>query len=237
MDILYIVMPAYNEQDNIEDVVRKWIPLLDKCDSASKMVVADSGSSDNTHKILLSLCEEYPQLTILDTEYKEHGPKLTALYGYALDKGADYIFQTDSDNQTSEKDFDRFWENRKDYDALMGVRNKRGDGLNRKLVSKVLSAIVRLYFGVKMQDVNVPYRLMSSKALGKCIGDIPTDQFLSNVYLSVLLCRNNCSIGYHEISFENRKKGKNFINPVRIVKIGIRALTDFKRLAKQKIYN
>lgn len=45
MDSLYIVMPAYNEEDNIEQVVRDWYPLLNGKSPDSRLVIADSGST------------------------------------------------------------------------------------------------------------------------------------------------------------------------------------------------
>lgn len=61
------------------------------------MVIADSGSTDATHGILLELQKNYPQLEILSDTGKQHGPKLIALYSYAIRQKVDYIFQTDSD--------------------------------------------------------------------------------------------------------------------------------------------
>ena len=52
LDTLYIVMPAYNEEDNIIDVVSSWYPILEGKDPASRLVVADSGSVDRTHELL-----------------------------------------------------------------------------------------------------------------------------------------------------------------------------------------
>ena len=52
MDTLYIVMPAYNEEGNIEEVVKSWYPLLSGKSEDSRLVVADSGSKDRTHAIL-----------------------------------------------------------------------------------------------------------------------------------------------------------------------------------------
>ena len=54
MDKLYIVMPAYNEEENIESVVREWYSVLIGDDS--RLIVADSGSTDGTHDILVSVC-------------------------------------------------------------------------------------------------------------------------------------------------------------------------------------
>ena len=65
MDTLYVVMPAYNERDNIEDVVSSWYPVLEGKNPDSRLVVADSGSTDDTHEILVKMQEKYPQLVIL----------------------------------------------------------------------------------------------------------------------------------------------------------------------------
>ena len=101
MDSLYIVMPAYNEEANILSVVDSWYGVLADKSPDSRLVVADSGSVDATHNILLKYKQNHPQLEILEKTEKQHGPKVIALYDYAIKQGADYIFQTDSDGQTS----------------------------------------------------------------------------------------------------------------------------------------
>ena len=65
MDSLYIVMPAYNEEANIESVVRQWYPILEGKGEDSRLVIADSGSKDRTHEVLTNLQKEFPQLEIL----------------------------------------------------------------------------------------------------------------------------------------------------------------------------
>ena len=45
-DVIYIVMPAYNEEDNINAVVEAWYPILTGKSEKSRLVIADSGSSD-----------------------------------------------------------------------------------------------------------------------------------------------------------------------------------------------
>ena len=88
-DTLYVVMPAYNEAENIKKVVSDWYEVLSVASDDSRLVVADVGSTDETHEILLSMKSEFPKLVTLETEYKEHGPKLLALYKHAYEKGAD----------------------------------------------------------------------------------------------------------------------------------------------------
>lgn len=48
-------MPAYNEEANIEQVVKDWYPVLEGKSAESRLVIADSGSSDKTHEILENL--------------------------------------------------------------------------------------------------------------------------------------------------------------------------------------
>ena len=84
MDILYIVMPAYNEEANILRVVDSWYQLLEGKDPASRLVVADSGSTDATHNILTKYSSRHPQMEILEKTEKQHGPKVIALYDHAI---------------------------------------------------------------------------------------------------------------------------------------------------------
>ena len=49
-DKLYIVIPAYNEEENIDDVVNEWHEVVEKINEESKLVIIDDGSRDNTYK-------------------------------------------------------------------------------------------------------------------------------------------------------------------------------------------
>ena len=84
LDTLFIVMPAYNEKENIENVFKQWYPILKDKNINSKLVIADSGSTDGTHEILENFQKKYPQLEILTNTNKQHGPKIIALYSYAI---------------------------------------------------------------------------------------------------------------------------------------------------------
>ena len=167
MDILYIVMPAYNEEDNIIDVVTSWYPVLEGKDPASRIVVADSGSQDRTHDLLEDFKKDHPQLEILSNTDKQHGPKVIALYDYAIKDGADFIFQTDSDGQTMPGEFDGFWQMRHGYKGIFGNRIVRGDGKSRAFVEKVVCFLVKRYFHVKVPDANAPFRLMNAQTVAK----------------------------------------------------------------------
>ena len=57
-------MPAYNEEAAIEDVVKNWYKILEGKNSKSRIVIADSGSTDKTHLLLLEIKKTHPQIEI-----------------------------------------------------------------------------------------------------------------------------------------------------------------------------
>ena len=233
MDTLYIVMPAYNEEKNIESVVRSWYPVLKGKSESSRLVIADSGSRDRTHEILEQLRSgEFPQLEILHTDNQYHGPKVIALYKYAIANGADYIFQTDSDGQTDPEEFGAFWKARRKYAGIFGNRKVRGDGKDRAFVEKVVCALVLLYFGVKIPDANAPFRLMKALTVAKYIDKMPEDYNLPNIMMTTYFAYYREPTAFRTISFKPRQAGVNSVNIPRIVKIGWNALGDFHKLKK-----
>ncbi len=233
MDKLYIVMPAYNEEANIIDVVKEWYPVLEGKDEESRMVIADGGSKDNTLKILYNLQKQYPKLEVFSKPGTDHGTKLIFLYDYAIKKRADYIFQTDSDGQTNPDEFTSFWKLRKKYDAVMGNRSDREDGKSRVFVENVLRFVLWIFFKAKTPDANAPFRLMKSELVAKYLYKMPKDFNLPNAVLAACFAKFNEKVKYLHVSFRPRQGGKNYMNIKRIIKIGWDSLGNFRRLSKK----
>jgi glycosyltransferase involved in cell wall biosynthesis len=232
MDKLYIVIPAYNEQDNIESVAREWHEVVERIGGESRLVIIDDGSKDSTYNKLLELAGELKYLEPLTKPNQGHGPTCLYGYNYAIKKGADYIFQTDSDGQTLPSEFDEFWKDRKRYDMLIGYRHKRQDGLSRIFVTRVLRLVLLLTFRTWVKDSNTPYRLMKKETLEKYIGLIPKDFNLSNVIISVIYSKMKLAVKFIPITFRPRQKGVNSINFKKITKIGRKAFGDFIHINK-----
>lgn len=232
MEKLYIVIPAYNEEETIEMVAREWHEVVEKIGKESKLVIINDGSKDGTYKKLCDLKKKLPQLEPLTKENGGHGATLLYGYRYSIDNKADYIFQTDSDGQTNPKEFDAFWEERHKYDAIIGSRTERQDGTSRKFVEKTLLCILKMTFGVKIPDSNAPFRLMKTELVKKYINKMPQDFNLPNVMLTTYFAYFHEKIKFIEISFKPRQGGVNSINIKKIVKIGWKALSDFRMLKK-----
>ena len=230
MDTLYLIMPAYNEEVNIEKVIDDWYPVVEKTGENSRFVVVDDGSKDSTYEIMKRAAGERPQLIPLTKANKGHGATVLYGYYYAQEQGADYVFQTDSDGQTNPEEFWEFWKQREQYDMLIGHRCHREDGASRVFVTKVLKLVIRLCFGVSVTDANTPFRLMKAETLREQIGQIPEDFNLSNVLLSVIYAKKRLKVRYLPISFRQRQGGVNSINLRRIAGIGWQAVKDFRSI-------
>ncbi len=223
-DRLFIIIPAYNEQENIRQVVSDWYPIVETHGNDSRLVVIDDGSRDDTYKILKELESKMPKLTALTKANGGHGSTILYGYKYALENGADYIFQTDSDGQTLPSEFEPFWLARTKYDITIGYRNKRRDGFSRIFVTRILRLVVYMCFRVYVLDANTPYRLMSATTLRDNIRYIPDDFFLTNVALSAIYKKRRQKVHFIPISFRPRQGGTNSINLVKIFKVGLSSL-------------
>lgn len=232
-DTLYIIIPAYNEEENIMSVINDWYPIAEELGKKSRLVIIDDGSTDHTFDIISEATQKRPKLIPIKKSNTGHGPTVLFGYKYACSHGADYVFQTDSDGQTLASEFKYFWNQRTRYDMVVGWRNKREDGKDRIFVTKVLKMVIKICCGVTITDANTPFRLISIKILKKYIDLIPDDSNLTNVLLSIIFAKKKCSVKYEPITFRSRQGGSNFINMKRIFKIGRKAVIDFRKMNKK----
>lgn len=232
MEKMFLIMPAYNEEDNIENTVNDWYPIVESCGEKSLLVIINDGSKDETYSILKKLATERPQLMPLTKQNGGHGSTLLYGYRYSIDNGADYIFQTDSDGQTNPEEFKQFWDLRNKYDAIIGNRVERGDGKDRKFVENTVCFLLWLFFGIKISDANAPFRLMKTSLVAKYIDKLPKDFNIPNIMFTTYFVYHNEKVKFIPITFKPRQGGVNSINPKKIIKIGWKAIRDFYILKK-----
>ena len=234
MDSLYIVIPAYNEADNIEKLIDDWYPIVEQYNGngQSRLVIINDGSKDNTYDLLLRCSQGRPLLNPITKPNGGHGSAVLYGYRYAIDHKADYIFQTDSDRQTIPEEFHEFWSLRNSYEAILGKRPERQDGASRKFVENTLRLILWIMFGVRIPDANAPFRLMKTELVNRYIQKMPEHFNLPNVMFTTYFAYFQHNVAFKKITFRPRQGGVNSINVKKIVKIGWNAVGDFFYLKK-----
>lgn len=191
---LFLVMPVYNEQDCIKKVLNDWITTLSPLNVKKTFIVINDGSTDQTSQILKDFKKAQEvssaRLEVLDVKNAGHGAAILTGYQKAIELSdsthKSFVFQTDSDDQFESRDFFKLWELNKNYDFIFGHREIRHDAKNRLFISKILRILVRLYFGVKTYDPNIPFRLMETRSLEIVLKKLPKDLFAPNIFITVL---------------------------------------------------
>jgi glycosyltransferase involved in cell wall biosynthesis len=159
---LSVVLPAYNEEPNIERVVRQVVAYLEPTGIDYEILPVNDGSRDRTADILKALQQELPRVR------PQHHPQNRG-YGAALRTGFDaarkrYVFYMDGDGQFDIKDLDRLLPLATEEAIVTGFRIERRDPLVRRLNAKLFGGwLVRIMLGVTVKDLNCAFKLIPKR--------------------------------------------------------------------------
>ena len=168
---LVIVIPAYNEEACIHEVVPHWINGIAEVipKDQFKLLVINDGSRDKTGAILDELTGQYPNLIAKHQLNGGHGNAIFKGYQMAVQMNPNFVFQTDSDDQFVPSDFKNFWEKRNESDFVLGFREVRNDDPFRLLITRILKYSLLFIYGTYIHDANIPFRLIRTSFLNKLL--------------------------------------------------------------------
>lgn len=208
-EALYVVVPVYNEEACIADVIRDWTAVLGAAGVPHRVLVLNDGSRDKTREIAAQLALENPCIEVVDKPNSGHGQTCIVGYRLAIQRGATWIFQIDGDGQCDPQYFPGLWAKRLSYPVVLGRRVARADGTGRRLISWFCRLATRMASGVPVRDPNVPYRLMRADVLACAIEEFPTTFGLANVLVSVVLQQGlGERVAFERIGFRGRQGGE-----------------------------
>ena len=234
-DRLAVVMPVYNEQDAIENVIVEWSKELDKYNIDYTIFAYNDGSKDKTSEILHSLEKRFSKLKCVDKKNSGHGN--TILTGYReASKDYDWIFQTDSDNEMGVDGFHLIWDKRNDYDYLYCMRNNRIQPLARKIISIVSRLTIKLFYGFYgVYDVNSPYRLMRVNVFKDFYNKIPDDTFAPNVIISGFIAKNKIKFYETKTDYTPRATGEVSIKKWKLACAAVKSFIQTIKFSFKKV--
>lgn len=223
---LWVIMPVYNEEEAVPQVIEEWHKCLSENVQSYTLCILNDGSKDNTLNILKEYEAKYPEIKVIDKPNSGHGQ--TCIYGYklALEHGADWIFQIDSDGQCDPVYFSEVLKYTDTHKAIYGYRQTRDDGLKRSLISRFVTLFTYFATGQWVRDANVPYRLIHASIMKDIVGKVPETFHLANILVSVL-SKKYTGIKWIDIHFRDRVGGTASVKTISFVKHGF---TLFKQL-------
>ncbi|GBD25077.1 Poly-beta-1,6-N-acetyl-D-glucosamine synthase [bacterium HR30] len=162
---LSVVLPAFNEEANIERVTRQVISYLDTTGLDYEVIVVNDGSRDRTGEIIDFLAREFPRVRAL------HHPQNRG-YGAALRTGFDaaekqFVFYMDGDGQFDIRELELLLPLATDENHIVtGFRIKRNDPFIRRLNARLFGGwLVRILLNVRVRDLNCAFKLIPKKVL------------------------------------------------------------------------
>jgi dolichol-phosphate mannosyltransferase len=167
----WLILPTYNEAENLEPMVRAVLPRLAEGGKSATILVVDDASPDGTGRIADRLAGELPELRVLHRPRKDGlGRAYLAGFAAALEGGADLVLQMDCDFSHDPADVPRLMAAADASDLVLGSRYVPGGGvenwaLRRRIQSRGGCAYARLILGVPVRDLTGGFKCWRRSAL------------------------------------------------------------------------
>ena len=164
-----VIIPTYNEKDNIEGIIRKVFSLPVDFD----ILIVDDNSPDGTAQIVESLQQEFPNKLFILKRPGKLGLGTAYIEGFrwGLDKKYDYFFEMDADFSHNPEDLVRLYQAAEEgYDLVVGSRYVQGVNvvnwpIGRVLLSFYASKYVRFILGLPIHDATAGFVCYSQRLL------------------------------------------------------------------------
>ena len=164
-----VIIPTYNEKENIENIIRKVFSL----EGGFDILIIDDGSPDGTANIVKGLQQEFPERLFMIERAGKQGLGTAYITGFkwSVSKGYDYTFEMDADFSHNPDDLPRLYQACKDG-ADLAIGSRYCDGISvinwpigRIIMSYYASVYVRTVLGMPVYDCTAGFKCYSNKVL------------------------------------------------------------------------
>jgi dolichol-phosphate mannosyltransferase len=207
---LSLVLPAYNEEGNIERAVREAALAADALTPEYEVVVVDDGSRDGTPVRLADLAAEMGARLRVVRHDANRGYGAALRTGFQAARG-ELVFYTDSDNQFDLRELSGFLPLMGEWDAVLGFRARRQDPALRLLTSRVFNQIAAWTLGFKVRDVNCSFKLFRGDLLRAL--PLVSDDFMIDTELVTRLQRGPARVMEKGVTHLPRTAGRSTVRP------------------------
>jgi dolichol-phosphate mannosyltransferase len=209
----WLILPTYNEAENLEPMVRAVLPQLPQ---GSTILVVDDASPDGTGEIADRLADETPELRVLHRTRKDGlGRAYLAGFAAALEGGAELVLQMDCDFSHDPADLPRLIAAAGAADVVLGSRYVPGGGvenwaLRRRIQSRGGCAYARLILGVPVRDLTGGFKCWRRMALEALDFDgVDAHGYGFQIEMTYRAIRAGLTVAEVPIVFRERREGQS----------------------------
>ncbi|WP_029215280.1 polyprenol monophosphomannose synthase [Kallotenue papyrolyticum] len=210
-----VIVPTYNEAENINNLLPQ---ILD--DTRLSVLVVDDGSPDGTGQLVATQAAHNPRIHLIQRSGKQGlGTAYIAGFRYALERGAQYIFEMDADFSHDPRYLpDLLHAAETTYDLVIGSRYIPGGGttdwgLLRQLISRGGNLYARLILGLPLADMTGGFRCYRRRALEAiALERIRSNGYAFQIEMAYRVHQAGLRVGEIPIIFPDRRVGASKMN-------------------------
>jgi dolichol-phosphate mannosyltransferase len=212
----WLILPTYNEAENVHAIVAAASEVLaDAAPDGFRVLVVDDGSPDGTGQLADRIAAEHNWMEVLHrTEKNGIGPAYLAGFRHALDHGAGYVMEMDSDFSHDPADLARLLQAVHDgADLALGSRYVPGGGVTewgllRRFVSEGGSTYARLVLGLRVRDLTGGFKCFRREVLEAIHFDrVRSQGYAFQVELTYRVVQAGFRVVEVPIVFRDRERG------------------------------
>ncbi len=158
---LTIIVPVYNEEENINKLEEELSKYVYRSSVSACVLFVDDGSKDKSKLLIQEVCERNAHLFYISFD-RNYG--LSAAIKAGIDTAqSSFVGYIDADLQTSPKDFELLLPYKDEYEMVVGIRRGRKDSFGKKLSSKVANSFRRMMTKDGVEDTGCPLKIIHTE--------------------------------------------------------------------------
>ena len=212
----WLILPTYNEAENIEAIVHAALEQLALTGREHTVLIVDDGSPDGTGRLAHGLAERHPDVRVLHRPQKQGlGRAYLAGFEIALADGAELVLEMDSDFSHDHADLPRLIAAADSADLVLGSRYVPGGGVEdwgalRRLVSRGGSWYARTLLGVPVRDLTGGFKVFNRRVLeGIDLAGVHADGYGFQIELTYRAVQAGFGVTEVPIRFRERREGQS----------------------------
>ena len=212
----WLILPTYNEAENVDPLVRAALPRLAEASPEHRVLIVDDSSPDGTGEIADRLAAELDSVEVLHRERKEGlGRAYLAGFELALGRGAELLLEMDSDFSHDPADLPRLIRAAADADLVLGSRYVRGGGVAdwgfvRRSVSRGGSWYARTLLRVPIRDLTGGFKCFRREVLETIdLSGVHSNGYGFQIELTYRALRAGFRVKEVPIVFRDRRAGSS----------------------------
>lgn len=213
-------MPAFNEAENLPEVIEKTDCLCRTYFETYEIIIVDDGSRDNTLLVLKELREKYLRLKFFHDD-KNNG------YGAAISYGLsqaqyDILFITDADGQIDITSLPEYCPESNNWGMILGYRQERNDPFPRGILGGIWNWMSRRLTRIPIRDIDCAFKIIPKPVYKQL--EMKAKGAVFNIELAVKILKSGYTIKEIPVNHYPRKHGCAKGGSLKVIRIAIKEL-------------